>query len=175
IRGGGSAADLSCFDEYELAAHVAQFPLPVLTGIGHEKDKSIVDLVAHTSLKTPTAVADFLIDCMAEQENRLVALESALKGAVRRRTQAAQNRLENLANRQKMAIRLRFQRAHFRLQILEQAIGHKDPTTILERGYAIVSLHGKILHNAADVQENDRLDITLHKGKLSATVSTVDH
>ena len=62
IRGGGSQIDLSCFDDYELAMHVAQFPLPVLTGIGHEKDETVTDIVAHTKLKTPTAVAQFLVE-----------------------------------------------------------------------------------------------------------------
>ncbi|MDR1681426.1 MAG: exodeoxyribonuclease VII large subunit [Prevotellaceae bacterium] len=170
IRGGGSAADLACFDEYELAAHVAQFPLPVLTGIGHEKDESVVDLVAHTTLKTPTAVADFLIACMAEQEKRLTALEEALQNTVRQRLQAEQNRLEALDSRRKMAVRLCFQRAHFRLQMLEQVIRHKDPAAILARGYAVVSLHGRTLHNAADTQPNDRLEITLHKGKIAARI-----
>ena len=67
IRGGGSTADLSSFDSYALAANCAQFPLPIITGIGHERDDTVVDLVAHTRLKTPTAVAAFLIDCMAAQ------------------------------------------------------------------------------------------------------------
>jgi exodeoxyribonuclease VII large subunit len=74
IRGGGSQMDLSCFDNYELAQHVAQFPLPVLTGIGHEKDESITDMVAHTKLKTPTAVAEFLIgrfDLIAQEISQL--------------------------------------------------------------------------------------------------------
>ncbi|MBN2263389.1 MAG: exodeoxyribonuclease VII large subunit [Prolixibacteraceae bacterium] len=62
IRGGGAQMDLSCFDSYDLAFHIAQFPLPVLTGIGHEKDETVADMVAHTKLKTPTAVANFLID-----------------------------------------------------------------------------------------------------------------
>ena len=71
IRGGGSQSDLSYFDSYQLAANVAQFPLPVLTGIGHDKDESIVDLVAHTKLKTPTAVAEFIIDKVLEFDNEL--------------------------------------------------------------------------------------------------------
>jgi exodeoxyribonuclease VII large subunit len=71
LRGGGSQTDLSCFDSYLLASHVAQFPLPVLTGIGHEQDDSVVDMVAHTRLKTPTAVAGFLIDCCARFEARI--------------------------------------------------------------------------------------------------------
>ena len=66
IRGGGSQADLSCFDNYNLAYFITQLPIPVLTGIGHEKDDSIVDMVAHTRLKTPTAVADFLVNTLAK-------------------------------------------------------------------------------------------------------------
>jgi exodeoxyribonuclease VII large subunit len=61
IRGGGASLDLDCFDSYDLACHAAQFPLPVITGIGHERDETIIDLVANTKLKTPTAVAEFLI------------------------------------------------------------------------------------------------------------------
>ena len=68
IRGGGSQTDLSCFDSYNLAANIAQFPLPVITGIGHEKDTTIVDMVAHTRLKTPTAAAEFLVNLFAEAE-----------------------------------------------------------------------------------------------------------
>lgn len=71
IRGGGSQADLSCFNSYWLAYHITQFPLPVLTGIGHEQDDSVTDIVAHTRLKTPTAVAEFLIDTMARTEEFL--------------------------------------------------------------------------------------------------------
>lgn len=68
IRGGGSQADLSCFDSYLLAANVAQFPIPVLTGIGHDKDESIIDMVAHKKLKTPTAVAEYIIEKTSEFE-----------------------------------------------------------------------------------------------------------
>ena len=73
IRGGGAVADLASFDSYELAAHCAQFPLPIITGIGHEKDDSVVDIVAHTRLKTPTAAAEFLIarcEAVAERVER---------------------------------------------------------------------------------------------------------
>lgn len=83
IRGGGAQADLSCFDNYELALNVAQFPLPVLTGIGHEKDDTIVDLVAHTRLKTPTAVAEFLISGVHIFYEKLNGLESDILGRAR--------------------------------------------------------------------------------------------
>jgi exodeoxyribonuclease VII large subunit len=77
IRGGGSQLDLSCFDDYNLAFHISQFPLPVLTGIGHEKDETIADMVANTKLKTPTAVAGFLIGKFDEAANEVAGLESA--------------------------------------------------------------------------------------------------
>ena len=78
IRGGGSQFDLSCFDNFNIAYHITQFPLPVITGIGHEKDNSVVDMVAHTRLKTPTAVAEFLIGGLAKFD---LTLEKA-KGQV---------------------------------------------------------------------------------------------
>jgi len=82
IRGGGSQADLSCFDNYNLAYYITQFPLPVITGIGHEKDDSIVDLVAHTRLKTPTAVAEFLISGVAQFDQRLDELKNSFIGFI---------------------------------------------------------------------------------------------
>jgi exodeoxyribonuclease VII large subunit len=78
IRGGGSQTDLSWFDNYNIAYHVTQFPLPVITGIGHEKDLSVTDMVAFQALKTPTAVADHLIDCIAEAENHLNEIISGI-------------------------------------------------------------------------------------------------
>ena len=71
IRGGGSVSDLSCFNSYRLCSYVAQFPLPILTGIGHDKDVSVADMVAHTPLKTPTAVAGWLIERMKSIDERL--------------------------------------------------------------------------------------------------------
>jgi exodeoxyribonuclease VII large subunit len=81
IRGGGSKSDLACFDSYDLAYHVSQFPLPVITGIGHEQDDTITDLVAHARLKTPTAVAGFLIDKLAYFEGDLEELQELLINA----------------------------------------------------------------------------------------------
>ncbi len=78
IRGGGAQADLDCFNNYWLAYHVTQFPLPVLTGIGHEQDDSVVDMVANTRLKTPTAVAEFLVDHMSIAEDELLSVEEAI-------------------------------------------------------------------------------------------------
>jgi exodeoxyribonuclease VII large subunit len=83
IRGGGSQTDLSWFDSYGIAYHITQFPLPVVTGIGHEKNMSVTDMVASMSLKTPTAVADFLIDGMASAENQLNGISTGIREAAR--------------------------------------------------------------------------------------------
>lgn len=97
IRGGGSQVDLSCFDNYNVAYHVTQFPLPVLTGIGHEKDDSIVDLVAHTRLKTPTAVAEFILDGVGAFEDRINLLEQEAISHIENRMGEEKSQLESLA------------------------------------------------------------------------------
>lgn len=99
IRGGGSAADLSSFDSYTLAANCAQFPLPIITGIGHERDDSVVDNVAHTRMKTPTAVATFLIGRMAEQLALLDELRRIVCEATRNQLTVKKTTWQILATR----------------------------------------------------------------------------
>ena len=82
IRGGGATSDLNSFDSYPLAANCAQFPLPIITGIGHERDDTIVDLVAHTRLKTPTAVAEYLISCLEEEDFAIQDLKGRIISGV---------------------------------------------------------------------------------------------
>jgi exodeoxyribonuclease VII large subunit len=94
IRGGGSQSDLSWFDNYSIAYHITQFPLPVVTGIGHDKDMSVTDLVANKSLKTPTAVADFLIDNVAGAENHIIEMSSEITDLSRVIIEKNRNRIE---------------------------------------------------------------------------------
>ncbi|MCX6321462.1 MAG: exodeoxyribonuclease VII large subunit [Bacteroidia bacterium] len=94
IRGGGSQSDLSWFDSYNIAYHVTQFPLPVITGIGHDKDMSVTDMVANRALKTPTAVADFLIDCVTGAENHLIEVSSEITDISRIIIEKNRNRIE---------------------------------------------------------------------------------
>ncbi len=105
IRGGGSQVDLSCFDNYNVAYHITQFPLPVLTGIGHEKDDSIVDLVAHTRLKTPTAVAEFILDGVAAFEERVNLVEQEALELVETRMENEKGRLEQLTREISLLVR----------------------------------------------------------------------
>jgi len=106
IRGGGSTTDLSWFDSYAIAFHVTQFPLPVLTGIGHEKDLSVTDMVAWKSLKTPTAVAGFLIERTLECENRIIGMAGELASAVTDALDATGEQIASLQNRTAATARL---------------------------------------------------------------------
>lgn len=99
IRGGGASSDLWAFDSYALAENVANFPLPVITGIGHERDKSILDFVAHTSLKTPTAVAAFLIDRFETELALLEDFEVRLHDAAAQIIKNERQRLEITGHR----------------------------------------------------------------------------
>jgi len=99
IRGGGSQADLSCFDNYNLAYYITQFPLPVITGIGHEKDDSIVDLVAHTRLKTPTAVAEFLISGISQFDIHLDELKNRFMGLIGESIAEAKNDIDQITRK----------------------------------------------------------------------------
>ncbi len=96
IRGGGSQSDLNCFNSYWLAYHICQFPLPVLTGIGHEQDETIADLVAHTRLKTPTAVAEFLIGIFRQADQKINDLSVTLAELATDLVEIEKNRFTHL-------------------------------------------------------------------------------
>lgn len=108
IRGGGSQIDLSCFDTYSLAIEVAKFPLPVITGIGHERDDTVVDMVAHTKLKTPTAVAEFLISGMSSFEERLLDAQSTLVNRAKELLREENHRLQYLMQQFRHIVKDRF-------------------------------------------------------------------
>jgi len=124
IRGGGSQSDLSCFDNYELASHIAQFPLPILTGIGHDKDESVADIVAHTQLKTPTAVAEFLIQKALLFENQLYSLENDITQEVERQLQQANIYLSLISNKFVHTTQKQVYQHKHKLQRATQAIHH---------------------------------------------------
>jgi len=110
IRGGGSASELSYFDSYTLAANCAQFPLPVITGIGHERDDSILDLVAHTRLKTPTAVAAFLIDCLSRAYNALCDMQTSVCDNVTTAVRKEKDLLRTISSRLPALVTARLER-----------------------------------------------------------------
>jgi exodeoxyribonuclease VII large subunit len=148
IRGGGATTDLGCFDSYLLSEACAQFPLPVLTGIGHTRDVSIVDQVAHLSLKTPTAVAAFLVD-------RMAALDEAL--------QRLKQRLKQVGEKQILI------RRH-RIELLRQRLQMCSPERIYRLGYSLAMADGRIIRNASELKAGQRLTTHLQSGIVESTV-----
>lgn len=99
LRGGGAVADLVCFDDYDLAVNIAQFPLPVMVAVGHERDTHICDMVAARSVKTPTALADYIVNAFVEEDASLTALGDRLRSSVTLRLDGMRQRLEQTARR----------------------------------------------------------------------------
>jgi exodeoxyribonuclease VII large subunit len=236
IRGGGSQSDLSWFDSYNIAYYVTQFPLPVITGIGHDKDMSVTDMVANRSLKTPTAVADFLIDCVAEAENHLVEMSSEITDSSRIIIEKNRNLVETfsirllplarlmlsvikdnlsgkiieiintgkentfragltVANQESRLIsdttsfssskELLLERViqnlvvltsgalssnNIRLAGLENTLNILKPENVLQRGYTITSLNGRVLKLSDQLKTNDLIDTQFSDGKVRSRV-----
>ena len=137
IRGGGATSDLSGFDTYRLAAHCAQFPLPILTGIGHERDDTVIDLVAHTRVKTPTAAAGYLIDRMREAAEALEACTFRIHEGIKARIASEQERLEGWVARIPARVQMRLQAEHFRQERLTQRIGVAWQNRLLHEQYRL--------------------------------------
>lgn len=192
IRGGGATSDLSGFDTYELAANCAQFPLPIITGIGHERDDTVIDLIAHTRVKTPTAAAAFLVACMDQVADRLDNLSFRLQQGVRNRLLWEHRRIEGLkqripssaykrisdakygllaANRDlQMATRQFLSMKKHRLELLQQRLNDALPEKQLARGYSITLKNGKAVKDASALKEGDTLVTLLYKGKVESVI-----
>ena len=192
IRGGGATSDLSGFDTYELAANCAQFPLPIITGIGHERDDTVIDLIAHTRVKTPTAAAAFLVACMDQVADRLDNLSFRLQQGVRNRLLWEHRRIEGLkqripssaykrisdakygllaANRDlQMATRQFLSMKKHRLELLQQRLNDALPEKQLARGYSITLKDGKAVKDASLLKEGDTLVTMLHQGKVLSII-----
>ena len=114
IRGGGATSDLSGFDTYELAANCAQFPIPIITGIGHERDDTVLDFVSHTRVKTPTAAAEYLINHLHDTAKVLEDYASAVLHTISTRMERENTRLNRMVERIPMQTRMRLKEEHYR-------------------------------------------------------------
>lgn len=173
LRGGGGAMDLVCFDDYELAVNVAQFPLPVLTAIGHDHDVHIVDMVAHTHVKTPTALADWLIERFAGELWQVDNLMQRLHLAVRAKAVAQRGVINTLYLRIVHAANLRHTDALHALASLEQRLEAVNPRRALERGFLIALKDGRRADRAAAFSPGDRLTLLFRDGAVEAEVREV--
>lgn len=170
IRGGGATADLSDFDDYALASCIAQCAIPVIIGIGHERDETVLDHVAHLSLKTPTAVAAFIIDHQAMQLARVEKLRERLTQAVSTRIMQERHRLDMLTATLPSYLARHIERQRHRLDLVSQRLRSLDPALMLKRGYSITTVGGRLVRDASSLHQGDTLTTRLLDGEVKSTV-----
>jgi exodeoxyribonuclease VII large subunit len=192
IRGGGGRTDLAAFDNLSLAIRVAEFPIPVLIGIGHEIDQSVLDMVAYASLKTPTAVADYIIERnatfetqldemgvlirdearerLAEEERRLTDMAHSVHHAVRSRILLEGNKLDHAVNMLRHSGRHQIQRHQQRIDFMHTLLTAIDPDKVLARGYTITSHEGKTITHANVLSTGMTIQTTFMDGTIKSKI-----
>ena len=193
IRGGGATSDMSGFDTLALAENVANFPLPIITGIGHERDESILDMISHTRVKTPTAAAAFLIEHLKEvldvingsqelitryAQQKLSTLNSQLTivseaiprlfSIVKTRQEA---KIDTLNQRIPMLLERRLLAENHRLQLMEEKLKALDPQLLLKRGYSITLHNGRAVKDATALKAGDEIETRLANGAIHSVVT----
>lgn len=192
IRGGGATSDLAGFDTLALAENVANFPLPIITGIGHDRDECILDMVSHLRLKTPTAVAAYLIDhaqtvlnslenCslrigtqiqrkLQEQRSRLTNLGQLLPVLTERRLTKEHHQLDSLGQRLLVLAERRLTKERHQLEMTEQRLKSLDPELLLKRGYSITLKNGQVVKSANSLQTGDEIETRLSEGIIKSII-----
>ena len=196
VRGGGAPSVWWGFDTYLLAASCAQFPLPVITGIGHERDDTVLDSVAHTRVKTPTAAAEYLVarmsdaaaqllhwaeqlrdvalNRMEEEKQRLMYLQRRIPSAVVSRLSAAKMQLLTARKDMHRAVQVLLTAQKHRLELVAQRVEGASPERLLQRGYSLTLKEGKVVTDATSLREGDRLTTRLAKGEVDSVISKVN-
>ena len=171
LRGGGARLDLACFDDYSLAAVIAQYPMPVLTAIGHDQDFHVCDMVAHEYVKTPTALADFILSMYEDEDARLSSFQTRMRLAFGGRISSMESSLDVLRSRIIGGFRLKVVSLDAALGVLQTRITASDPRRILEKGYALaLDEKGRVLSGAAGRSPGDKVSLMFADGTLDCRV-----
>ena len=170
VRGGGATTELRNFDDYSLAFHCANFPLPIIAGIGHTRDVSVVDMVVHTSVKTPTAAAEWLITAMQAQADRLGELQLRLQRVAQMAIRKQHSKLDALWQSLRFATQRRLHRQRTQLEFWEKTIALHSPERIYRMGYSLTTVNGKIVKSINDVKTGDQLLTHTADGTITSEV-----
>lgn len=173
LRGGGSVADLLCFDDYQMCSHIAQFPIPVMSAIGHDRDFHICDMVAAVSVKTPTALADYIVDAFVAEDASLQSLSSRISMAVANKITAAEMVLKDKELKIRNGVGTKFINEFNALDMIELRIKRGNPLSILKMGYSLVmGDEGKIL-SIEGLEEGNGLKIVFEDGIVDCTINKI--
>ena len=193
IRGGGATSDMSGFDTLELAENVANFPLPIITGIGHDRDESILDMVSHTRVKTPTAAAALLIDHLKAVLDTIEGAQSLITHYAQQKLSTFHAQLSTLSEaiprlfsivKTRHEARLdtyyqhitpqverRLTSERHKLELVDEKLRALDPALLLKRGYSITLKDGKAVRDAQALQKGDEIETRLANGTIHSTVN----
>lgn len=195
IRGGGATSDMSGFDSLLLAENVANFPLPIITGIGHERDECVLDLISYMRVKTPTAAAAFLINNLVEVLDRVEVaqstivnntklligrqvakvdqLSSVISANARLFLSNEERRLEKINTRLLVALQQKLTHEQHRVQLMSQRVEALDPALLLKRGYSMTLMNGRIVRDASMLVGGQEIETILEKGRIKSEVKGI--
>lgn len=174
LRGGGARLDLACYDDYQLCSSIAQFPLPVFTAVGHDQDYHVCDMVARVNVKTPTALADWMVSVMEDEDALLSSCSSRIRMAFSSKLLAMESAVEMLRGRIRSAFSLKLSAMESRLEVLKVRIAAADPRNVLKRGFALVlDSKGAARRGASAFNAGDRLSVMFPDGTVECDVVNV--
>ena len=174
LRGGGAESDLFCYDDYQLGKTIAECPLPVLTAVGHERDYHVADMVANSHFKTPTALADFLVDWVAGVEEEVMAHMENIMSAAKDAVQASESEVGRCLTNICFAVNAVISGMENRIALSEAAIMVSDPRNILKQGYVLaVDKNGTILKNAGSKSVGEDFSLRFSDGVWNCVIEDV--
>lgn len=170
IRGGGATSDMSGFDTLPLAENVANFPLPIITGIGHDRDECVLDMVSHTRVKTPTAAATLLIIHLCNTLQQVADAENVIAHYALDRLQRHRLQLEHITTLLPHLAQRLMTEAHHSLERIQLKLEGYDPQLLLQRGYSITLHNGQIVKSPQDVKSGDEIETRLKQGTIKSII-----
>lgn len=170
IRGGGATSDMSGFDTLPLAENVANFPLPIITGIGHDRDECVLDMVSHTRVKTPTAAATLLITHLCNTLQQVADAENVIAHYAQDRLQRHRLQLEHITTLLPHLAQRLMTEAHHSLERIQLKLEGYDPQLLLQRGYSITLHNGQIVKSTQDVKSGDEIETRLKQGTIKSII-----
>ena len=170
IRGGGATSDMSGFDTLALAENVANFPIPIITGIGHDRDECILDMVSHQRVKTPTAAAAFLIDHAEAVYNTLDEAQNRIARYAQQKLSTLLAQFSMLEGRLPMILEKRLLTENHRLELIAEKLKALDPKLLLRRGYSITMKDGHALRNPQELRQGDEIVTIMEKGTVKSII-----
>ena len=170
IRGGGATSDMSGFDTLPLAENVANFPLPFITGIGHDRDECVLDMVSHTRVKTPTAAATLLITHLCNTLQQVADAENVIAHYALDRLQRHRLQLEHITTLLPHLAQRLMTEAHHSLERIQLKLEGYDPQLLLQRGYSITLHNGQIVKSPQDVKSGDEIETRLKQGTIKSII-----